>query len=249
MVSELTSSQEDYLKAIYQLAMDNKVARVRDIAKRMNVKMPTVISALKHLSSKELINYDPHQFITLTNSGEKQAGEIVRRHEIVIDFLSNILNVDGDRAEANACRIEHAFDEKVMEQFVNFLEFMENCPRGGNDLIEGFRNFCESHDMSANCKDCCQKAVKFASERDEALKQSAAVSLAEMPQGAKAQIVKIKGDGEIKKRLIEMGITKGAFIEVEHIAPLGDPLGVRVKGYHLSLRKEEASKVIVHPGM
>lgn len=63
--------------------------------------------------------------------------------------------------------------------------------------------------------------------------------------GGKVRIVTISGDGDIKKRIAEMGLTKGAIIEVERIAPLGDPLDVKVRGYRLSLRKEEAANIVV----
>jgi DtxR family Mn-dependent transcriptional regulator len=53
------------------------------------------------------------------------------------------------------------------------------------------------------------------------------------------------GRGTVTKRLAEMGIGKGALIEIERVAPLGDPVDVKVKGYHLSLRKEEAANIFV----
>lgn len=63
--------------------------------------------------------------------------------------------------------------------------------------------------------------------------------------GNKAEIVSISGDVVLKKRITEMGLTKGAVISVERVAPLGDPIDLKVRGYNLSLRKEEASKVVV----
>lgn len=63
--------------------------------------------------------------------------------------------------------------------------------------------------------------------------------------GKKAEVLSLQGDGAIKKRMAEMGITRGSVIEVERVAPLGDPLDIKVKGYRLSLRKDEASLVVV----
>ncbi len=63
--------------------------------------------------------------------------------------------------------------------------------------------------------------------------------------GNKAEIVSISGDVVLKKRITEMGLTKGSVVSVERIAPLGDPIDLKVRGYNLSLRKEEASKVVV----
>jgi Fe2+ transport system protein FeoA len=61
----------------------------------------------------------------------------------------------------------------------------------------------------------------------------------------KAEIIGLKGSGLVHRRMLDMGLVKGAIIEIEKVAPLGDPIDVKVKGYHLSLRKEEAKNVIV----
>ena len=70
--THLTSAMEDYLEVIYHLEQESRIARVRDIAKRLGVKMSSVSSALKILGTRDLIRYDPHQFITLTDKGMKK---------------------------------------------------------------------------------------------------------------------------------------------------------------------------------
>ena len=69
--------------------------------------------------------------------------------------------------------------------------------------------------------------------------------LRELKPGRKGKITKISGSGSIHRRILDMGIVKGAEIEVERVAPLGDPLEVKIKGYHLSLRKDEAANIFV----
>lgn len=71
------------------------------------------------------------------------------------------------------------------------------------------------------------------------------ISLDTLRPGQKGQITAIKGSGAVHRRLLDMGLVKGSAIEVERVAPLGDPIEVKIKGYHLSLRKEEAANVIV----
>ena len=63
--------------------------------------------------------------------------------------------------------------------------------------------------------------------------------------GQKAKVIAVGGERDIKKRITEMGLTRNSVIEVERIAPLGDPLDIKVRGYRLSLRKEEAKQVEV----
>ena len=71
------------------------------------------------------------------------------------------------------------------------------------------------------------------------------IKLNELQVGEKAVIVKVGAKGEIKKRLLEMGVVPGVGVEVERVAPLGDPIEVRIMGYHLSLRQSESSEIEV----
>ena len=63
--------------------------------------------------------------------------------------------------------------------------------------------------------------------------------------GQTVKVVKLHGEGPVKRRIMDMGITKGASVHVRKVAPLGDPIEVTVRGYELSLRKDEAENVIV----
>ena len=65
-------------------------------------------------------------------------------------------------------------------------------------------------------------------------------NLREIPVGGTAKVVKIHGEGAVKRRIMDMGITKGVEIYVRKLAPLGDPIELNVRGYELSLRKADA---------
>ena len=69
-------------------------------------------------------------------------------------------------------------------------------------------------------------------------------SLKDLAPGEKAIVSKLVGAGSIRRRIIDMGIVPGAEIEMERYAPLGDPIEIKLKGYHLSLRKEEADNIL-----
>ena len=69
--------------------------------------------------------------------------------------------------------------------------------------------------------------------------------LSELNKGDKGKIVKIGGRGGIHRRLLDMGLVAGSEVEMQRAAPLGDPLEIKVKGYNLSLRKEEAASIQV----
>ena len=69
--------------------------------------------------------------------------------------------------------------------------------------------------------------------------------LSEIEPGDKGKVVKVGGKGAVRRRILDMGVIVGSDIRVERVAPLGDPVAIKVKGYVLSLRKEEAANVFV----
>ena len=70
-------------------------------------------------------------------------------------------------------------------------------------------------------------------------------NLKEVPVGRKAKVVRIHGEGAVKRRIMDMGITRGVEIYVRKVAPLGDPIEITVRGYELSLRKADAESIEV----
>ena len=68
-------------------------------------------------------------------------------------------------------------------------------------------------------------------------------TLRETKIGGTARVVKVHGEGAIRRRIMDMGITRGVEIKINKVAPLGDPLEVTVRGYELSLRKEDAARI------
>ena len=71
------------------------------------------------------------------------------------------------------------------------------------------------------------------------------MTLRDIKIGESAMVVKLEGEGAIRRRIMDMGITKGTQIFVKRVAPLGDPIELTVRGYQLSLRKEDAKKILV----
>ncbi len=116
---ELTPSMEDYLETILLLEQKNRVARVKDIAEKLSVQMPSVTGALKSLKSRGLVEYEKNSFINLTAKGMKLAKAILNRHEILVEFFSEALGLDGEYAENQACSVEHAIDQETAARFQN----------------------------------------------------------------------------------------------------------------------------------
>ena len=73
------------------------------------------------------------------------------------------------------------------------------------------------------------------------------MNLSDVEIGGSCTVTKLNDSGEMRRRIMDMGITKGAQISVEKVAPLGDPIDVTVRGYHLSLRRADAANIEVIP--
>ncbi|MSS08695.1 ferrous iron transport protein A [Clostridium sp. WB02_MRS01] len=71
------------------------------------------------------------------------------------------------------------------------------------------------------------------------------MTLKEIPCGKTVKVTKLTGEGPVKRRIMDMGITKGVEVSVRKVAPLGDPIEVTVRGYELSLRKADAEMILV----
>ncbi len=140
----LSESLEDYLETIFRLETANKVARQKDIAESLDVQRGSVTGALKVLAEKELVNYEPYSYITLTDKGRKIAREIARRHKIIKDFLFRVLQVKEGKADTTACHMEHVMDTPTTDMLVKFINFIDTCPRAGQDWIQAFVDFCSA---------------------------------------------------------------------------------------------------------
>ena len=136
----LSENLEDYLETILHVETSNKVARVKDIAAHMGVLRGAVTQALKKLSHMGLINYEPYSFITLTPKGLSIAKKISQHHKIIKDFLITVLQVPAEKAELNACRIEHAMDPDIVNRLVVFMENIRNNSKVENDGIKEQEN-------------------------------------------------------------------------------------------------------------
>ena len=157
----LTPAMEDYLEAIYNLDKEKRVVRVKDIAKTLGVKMPTVTNMLKTLSKRELIDYEKYEYLELTKKGHRIGKEINRRHNVLRNFLVNILKINSKKADEEACKMEHAISHSTLERFVEFMEFLQSCPRAGAGWLENFDKYLQ-HGRDPN--KCLEWMKQFSDE-------------------------------------------------------------------------------------
>ncbi len=127
-MKKLTPSQEDYLEAIYLECKKSpgNCAKVTEIAKTLNVKKASVTGALSLLSEKKLVNYAPYSPVTLSESGESAAKEILDRHEVMTSFFKNILNLSEEESAQNACAMEHVMTPEMFRRIQVFADFIKD---------------------------------------------------------------------------------------------------------------------------
>jgi DtxR family Mn-dependent transcriptional regulator len=163
---QLSASLEDYIEAIYHIIADKEVARGKDICLRLKVSGASVTEALRALSKKGLINYAPYEVITMTKQGRLIAEDVIRRHNALKKFFIEVLAVDDATAEIGACRFEHTAPAEIIEQMANFSKFLDVCPRGGSELIQGFADFCTRGKTRVNCGECISQCLDNIAGRD-----------------------------------------------------------------------------------
>lgn len=213
--TELSPNMEDYMETISRLATKNRVVRVRDIARSLNITMPSVTAALGRLKEKKLILYEKYGHVELTTEGQKIADTVYRKHSFLREFFHDVLRMSRDTADSEACRMEHHLSPEACRQMQRFVNFYRTNLDSGEKWAENIRDILE------------EKA------------------LSDLQEGDAGVIVRIAGKSPFRKRLMEMGFRKGEQLRVIKYAPLRDPIELKIKGYYISLRIEEARDIIV----
>jgi DtxR family Mn-dependent transcriptional regulator len=214
---DLSSSLQDYLKYIYLENMETAQVRISQIAKRMQVKKASVVSAIKKLVTKQLVRHEPYGAIELTQTGLTTAEVIYRRHLVLNNFFSNILNLPEIIAEKDACAAEHTLSRSTIDRIIELTNFLEkeNCDQGS--IIA---NYIKHHDL---------------------LKNAEIIALSSLEKGEAVMIDSLSDcSASLRQKLISQGVITGEILIYEGSAPLGDPLKFKIKDRNIMLRKQEA---------
>ena len=117
----MTQSLEDYIESIYLLIASGKQAQVRDVAKSLSVKMPSVVKALHELKRLGLATQEPYANIELTEKGRRVAEIVLSRHMLLKSFLMK-LGVGEAVADKDACMMEHILSAETLEKIRAYTE-------------------------------------------------------------------------------------------------------------------------------
>lgn len=118
---KLSQSLEDYLEMVHMLRMAHGIARVKDIAAALQVKMPSVAKAILELKKYGLVTQEPYSGVELTEAGQRAASLVLNRHILLKGFLIR-LGVSEAVADKDACCMEHILSAETLSKIEDFMK-------------------------------------------------------------------------------------------------------------------------------
>jgi len=128
--SFISSTKEDYIRAIYILGQATSETSVTQIAERLKLSKSTVSERLKELVKDDFVIADPYAQVKLTEKGLEIGQKMTYKHRIIEVFLNDILHIPKDEVHAEAERLEHACSDEVIRKLAKFLEHPTKDPHG-----------------------------------------------------------------------------------------------------------------------
>ena len=216
-----TGTTEEYLEAIINMIAEGKKVLGARLAERLEVSPPTVTATLNRMKRDGLIEPNRKDGVSLTPRGRELAAGIVRRHRLAERLLTDILHIPWSETHQEACLLEHAISEKVVERLDDVLGRPQTCPHG-NPI-----------------------------PRDGRLPAIRGVPLDAAEKGEVVTVERISEEAnrspELMKYFEEKGIIPGTALTVEDVAEYAGMLTVSVGGTSFSMGTKAAALVWVTP--
>lgn len=215
-----TSSEENYLKAIYHLQAENDKVSTNALAEELNARPASITDMMKKLSAKKLLDYEPYYGFSLSTEGRKAALLIIRRHRLWEYFLAEKLGFGWDEVHLVAEELEHVSSKKLIDKLDEFLGFPQFDPHG---------------DPIPNSKGKMQSANKL--------------TLAELPLNQPAKVVRVGNKSvEMLELLEEKNIGIGSVVQVQKRFGFDQSLQIRLRPAAIETISEQLAKnIFVQP--
>lgn len=208
-----SSTIQEYLESIYKISLQGEV-RPTQVAEALGVSGATVTATLRRLEAAGLITR-PGGGVELTAAGRREAIQVVRRHRVAERFVVDVLGLPWEAAHEEACVLEHAMSDRVLEALERLLENPAVCPHG--------------HPIPTV---------------DGDIREVASRPLTELAVGESGVVSSVAEDDEdVLAYLASLGLFPGARVRVLESAPFGGPLMVSVDGSEHPLAREIAVSV------
>jgi DtxR family Mn-dependent transcriptional regulator len=212
---ELSVAIQDYLKEIYKLQSAGERPTTTAIARRLGVAPSSVTSMLKKLAVLGLAEHAPYRGVSLTQTGERIALEIVRHHRLIEMYLAETLGLPIDALHAEADRLEHVLSEELEARIDEQLGYPTHDPHG--DPIP-------------------DAGLKVARSRLR--------PLGDLEPGEKATVRRVPdGDAELLRYLAELTLVPGRRVTMRQTAPFNGPLTIDVDGTEHAVSRELADQI------
>jgi len=125
---KMSPSMEQYVETIWDLLQDAKVCTVSDIAERAGVSRPAASRAIRDLAEKGLVEHESYRFVDLTEAGHALGDKLEARHRTLETFFRDVLRLDPEEADEEACRLEHQIDDDMVARLADLTAFMADGP-------------------------------------------------------------------------------------------------------------------------
>lgn len=209
---------EDYVKTIYSLAQEESPVSTSRVAAARAVKPASATSMIQRLAKLNLVNYEKHYGVTLTETGEKLALEVIRHHRLLELYLMEALGFRWDEVHEQADILEHVISEKLEERIAAALNNPAFDPHG--DPIPA---------------------------RDGTMAVMDTTALSDVPAGEQARVARVPDDSnsELLRYLASLGLVPGAVVTVLVVGPFFGPLTIEVDGTRQVIGRNLAELILV----
>jgi DtxR family Mn-dependent transcriptional regulator len=214
-----SKANEDFLKAVYLLQQDQDRVQTSVLAEALNISAPSTTEMAKKLAKANLVIHEPYRGVRLTESGERVALEIVRRHRLLELFLVQTLGYSWDEVHEEAEQLEHAVSDHLMQRIAESLGNPRYDPHG--DPIPGPEGDIYTRELTP---------------------------LADWPIGEKGLVARLRDQSsDMLRYLDEKGLVIAAQVEVLKTDPFDGPLTLLVDGSEQVIGVNVAQYVLVSP--
>ena len=145
-------TEENYLKALFNIAIENGEVNVAELSKRLEIKMPTVTSMMKKMADKKLVHYESYKPLRLTDKGKKEAALVIRKHRLTEMFLVNKMKLGWEDVHDIAEQIEHLQSSVFFEKMDELLDYPKIDPHGSPIPDKTGKIFWKEYHKLSDCK-------------------------------------------------------------------------------------------------
>ncbi len=213
-------TEENYLKALFNLAGEDGEVNVNDLSKHLDIKMPTVTSMMKRLSEKKLVHYESYKPVRLTERGKKEAGLVIRKHRLTEMYLVEKMGFGWEAVHEIAEQVEHVQSAAFFDKMDELLGFPKVDPHGAAIPDRNGKLAWVAYDRLSDCR--AGDAVKLAAV--------------------------VHSSADFLKFLNNRGIRLGLRIKIKSVEPFDGSLVVAYDGRQETLSRVVGERLLVEKG-